>query len=348
MKLAAPIAAFSFAFAAFSVPALAQDCKLQMVNSISMMPAGPGGRMLVPVTINGTPKQFLLDTGSSLSELTESTAKALGLHVLDGARIKLLDTAGNATRRYTHVNDFQIGTMHGDFDMMISSTEGNAPNGPIDGMLAGDLMSRYDVEFDFAGRKLNYFIPNNCNGHVIYWPSSVVAVVSIKLGQPMRNIPFGGGLGNPDDPHIRVPITLEGKTFDAVLNTGAPNSTMSAETAKRVFGLTADSPGSVPLGTAGGAKVFGHVFDSLTFEGVTVNQPHVVIRPDLIGSKDPDNGVRTDSRALRVDDGIGPEVTLGMDVLKHLHLYVAYKEKKLYLTPADAPAAAPDAAAAKP
>jgi hypothetical protein len=31
---------------------------------------------------------------------------------------------------------------------------------------------------------------------------------------------------------------------------------------------------------------------------------------------------------------------LGMDILHHLHLYIAYKEKKLYITPASAPAPA--------
>jgi hypothetical protein len=31
---------------------------------------------------------------------------------------------------------------------------------------------------------------------------------------------------------------------------------------------------------------------------------------------------------------------IGMDVLRHLHIYVAYKEQKLYVTPASAPLAA--------
>jgi hypothetical protein len=32
-----------------------------------------------------------------------------------------------------------------------------------------------------------------------------------------------------------------------------------------------------------------------------------------------------------------PQVLIGMDILRHLHLYIAYREQKLYITPASAP-----------
>jgi hypothetical protein len=32
----------------------------------------------------------------------------------------------------------------------------------------------------------------------------------------------------------------------------------------------------------------------------------------------------------------GPKMLLGMNVLRHLHLYIAYGEHKLYVTPATA------------
>ena len=84
-------------------------------------------------------------------------------------------------------------------------------------------------------------------------------------------------------------------------------------------------------------KVFGHVFSSLTFDGVTVTNPHVAVIPDLVGSKDPNNVSRADSRVRRVDDNIGSQLTIGMDVLRKLHLFIAFGERKLYVTPASAP-----------
>lgn len=44
-------------------------------------------------------------------------------------------------------------------------------------------------------------------------------------------------------------------------------------------------------------------------------------------------------------DLILPELSLGMDVLKHLHLYIAFGEQALYVAPADA---VPQLAPAKP
>jgi hypothetical protein len=32
---------------------------------------------------------------------------------------------------------------------------------------------------------------------------------------------------------------------------------------------------------------------------------------------------------------------IGMDILSHLHLYIAYKERKLYITPASTPTGVP-------
>ena len=115
---------------------------------------------------------------------------------------------------------------------------------------------------------------------------------------------------------------------------------MSAKDAEAAFGITPDSPG---FGAAGHGrrrpehKVFGHVFSSLDFDGVAVNNPHVAVIPDLVGTKDPDNGVVTGSLIQHVDDGLGSEVTVGMDVLRHLHLYIAFKERKLYISAAAAP-----------
>jgi hypothetical protein len=130
---------------------------------------------------------------------------------------------------------------------------------------------------------------------------------------------------------------LDGKSFLATINTAAPRSTMMAAPAKYKFGITADSPDSVPLGVVDRdpkQKIFGHTFSSLTLDGITVTNPHFAILPDLAGSKDPYNDLQPGSRTQRVDEGLVSEVTIGMDVLRRLHIYIAFDERKLYITPA--------------
>ena len=64
----------------------------------------------------------------------------------------------------------------------------------------------------------------------------------------------------------------------------------------------------------------------------------MVIVPDLIGSKDPNNGMRTDTRAKRVDDlEDRPDMLIGMDILRKLHLYIAFAENRLYISEASTP-----------
>jgi Aspartyl protease len=164
------------------------------------------------------------------------------------------------------------------------------------------MMGRYDVEIDFGTYKMNHFSPDHCPGHVVYWPHAALAVT------PMT---FHKG-------HIRLTVKVEGKGLTAEIDTGATNTTMTASAAKRLFDIVPESPGNVPLNSQGMAAAFGHVFSTLDFEGVAVKNPHVVIVPELIGTKDPNNGTRTDTRAKMIDDlEDRPDMLVGMDILKN-------------------------------
>jgi hypothetical protein len=184
---------------------------------------------------------------------------------------------------------------------------------------------------------------------VIYWKADAVAVVPITLQIPTGDEgPTGFRSYSYRGSHINVPVSINGKDFKAALNTTSAVSSMSIDTAKFRFGVTIDSPGAVPLDSPDGNpahRPFRYTFATMTFDTVTVTNPKFIIYPDLTGARDPNNSIRTDTRTRRVDDNIGGGISVGMDVLRKLHLYVAYGENKLYITPASAPAATPAAAA---
>ena len=101
--------------------------------------------------------------------------------------------------------------------------------------------------------------------------------------------------------------------------------------------MGSDPNKDVPVSGRGAEGTDGHTFSSLDFEGVTVKSPYVVIIPDKIGSKDANNGESTDNRARRMDDPRdAPDMLIGMDVLKKLHLYIAFNEEKIYISPGEA------------
>ena len=338
MKLHTRVAWF-FAAWSFATPALADNCSnLKQLASLDMQPTR-GDVILVPVSLNGTEMPMILDTGGGISSVTQKTADALQLKRQD-AGVRALDMRGNASQQYVRIDTLGLGALKGkDLGMMIWPDH----NAQFNGLIGGDILRYYDVELNFVTHKFNLFSQDHCEGKVIYWPAGALAVVPFTMTHPAS--------GNPDEPatirtgfdtHIRVPVTIDGKTFPAIIDTGAPITTMSANIARGAFGVTAVSPGAIPLTNSDpGDPRFGYVFHTLAFEGIAVSNPHVVIHADLVGKNDPNNSTILGSRITRMDDALQPELIIGMDVLKHLHLYIAYHEQKLYITPPDAtPAAA--------
>ena len=238
-------AALIFAALSFAPPALAEDCGGLVQRASLDMTTTRGDVIFVPATFNGAQIQMLLDTGGGISSVSEKTVKALNLSPQE-ARVKTLDLRGNASQRFVRLDEFALGPLKGKgVDLMIWPD----PAAQFDGLLAGDILERYDVELNFVTRKANLFSPDHCEGKVIYWPATALAVVPFTMSHPAR--------GNPDEPfsimhalpdtHIRVPVTLDGKTFTAIIDTGAATTSMSAATAKAAFGVAADLPGAVTI-----------------------------------------------------------------------------------------------------
>ena len=299
----------------------AEDCgPLKQINAVELV-AGPN-RALVPVSINGIPKLFLLDTGGDVTQISGEVADELKL-IKQDSNLKLLDMYGHASNKMVRIDKFTLGRLHGEnVNMAIQPNPDFGKGTRYVGIFGPDMMGRYDVDIDFGTYKMNYFSPEHCPGHVVYWPHAALGVIPITFHKR----------------HIRLPVQVDGKELRAEIDTGATNTTMRATAAKRVFDIVPETPGNVPLNTQGMAAAFGRVFSTLDFEGVAVKNPHIVIVPELIGSKDPNNGTRTDTRAKMVDDlDDRPDMLIGMDILKKLHLYIAFDENKIYISEASAP-----------
>lgn len=328
-----------------ATPALADDCTpLKMIASLDATPLGKTSMMTIDAGFNGTPKPMLVDTGAGISMIFESALEPLGLHGIRNSRIKMLSGAGGASQDFAEVASLTVGAIQVPRAQLQVAPNSDAER-PFVGLLGGDLMSLYDVEIDPAGHKLNFFAKDHCPGHVIYWHPAGLAVVPIQTQIATGDSSRTGFRSYVfRDRRIYVPVTLDGKDLQAQIDTGSGTSSMSADTAKFIFGITAASPGSVAQGSVDGDPDhvrFTHTFPTLTFDGVTVSNARFEIYPDLIGTHDPNNSSRTDTRIHTIDDNLtaGNHVSIGMDVLRRLRMFVAFSENKLYITPATAPVA---------
>ena len=317
----------------------AADCApLTRITSLAMEPSTDRREEFVPVTIQGVRKLMLLDTGGAMTEITTEAADELHLPRRRG-NFKLYNMYGQSSDTFA-AGSLEITPLRADA-VALAIAPGEHLFGDDDGIagiLAPDILKHYDVDIDFGSDMLNLFAPEHCEGKVVYWPAQAVAVV------PMRVLRSG---------HIMVPVLLDGKPVTAVLDTGAYNTTLTLPVAESQFHIKLGSPDAPRAGSLTGrptATTYRHVFSSLAFDGIVVKNLQVEIIPDLmhqviIDATMPPTGSRIrDPRTVETD----ASMLIGMNILRHFHIYIAYKEEKLYVTPAEPSAVAPPMAASPP
>jgi hypothetical protein len=212
----------------------------------------------------------------------------------------------------------------------------------MDGLISSNMLVNYDIDLDFPNNTMNYISRDHCPGAVMYWKADAVGVA------PMRLV---------DNTRITVKVTLDGQTFDAFIDTGATTTVLSDKVAKYFLHVPLGAPGNKAVNNVNGEKTlkaYMHRFSKLTFGGVTIDNPDIMILEDRM-NRNGDKAQQTSNRALANNaDMVLPNMVVGMSMLKDLHVYIAFGENRLYLTQtkvsaaAAAPAAPTAAAAAKP
>jgi hypothetical protein len=310
-----------------TLPALAAECgPLRMVTSIPMKPI-VGGVPGIDVLIADTRQTLLVDTGGVFSAVTKRTVRELKLKATQ-SNVSMVNVRGQKSDQAVRLPSIALGGLRQEGAYFQIDP---APDNPDDknpqafaGTLGPDLLQKFDADFDFASGKLNLVSPDHCQGKVVYWTAPAVAIVPMHVAQ------FG---------HVIFPMTLEGKRVNVLLDTGASNTTMNLDVARRIFDVDVSSPDVQKVGEITGsytANVYRRRFKTLEVDGVVITDPLITLLPNMMGSAP---ARRIGSLTRDNDDVQGlPDVILGMSVLSKLHVYIAYKESKLYLS-AGAPVA---------
>jgi predicted aspartyl protease len=301
-----------------AIPAVAAECALKRFVSVDTLTT-QDGRMVVPVKIGDSERYLMLDTGGSISGLTQPAARELGLSS-QASNVGLIGIGGAVSRRYAVLPSFTLGSVVSKA-VKFMILPGNAPMSP-DNRLAGTIAPNPDIdlELDFVGRKLGLFSADHCDGQGVYWPATAIAAV------PMRVARLG---------HIVIPVTLDGKDMDAALDTGSSDTILNLSVARDRFDIRMDAPDMEPIGQLGqnaSSTIYRRRFNTLSFAGITVANPVMNLMPDQMSQRLP-NARRTGSLIREADRGL-PDLILGMSVLSETHIYVAYREKKVYITSA--------------
>lgn len=246
--------------------AMAADCAPPaFVNSLPMEKVPGGDLRTVAATIDSHPVKLVIATGALPTQLWTAIAKEFD-YPSDLGRQRYMDLGGRYSEGGTIVGKFTLGSMWTGRNFIHVSPDPGTANIAADGLLGLDMMQRYDIDLDFAHQELNYFSPEQCKGAGVYWNPQTITSVQ------MENF---AGL-------VYVPVTLDGHTIIALVDTSADRTYLNPQVASKYFGLSADSlePGNV---TDGGALIKAglHKFGRLTFGGLDANNPQIAIPFDV-------------------------------------------------------------------
>jgi predicted aspartyl protease len=298
------------------------DCALKQLASLSMI-GDPSRDVVVEISVAGKPLHFLVDTGGIYSEISQARADAMHFepHLIRNG-YEMYGFEGREGEDYAIVPKLVLAELQLENVAMLIR---KVPLGDgVDGILGPDVLARFDLDFDFASKKLNLMAKQHCQGQVVYWTKAPYAAADFDLSKA----------------HILVPVNLDGHAFSAFLDTGATMTGIEETTARSAFGVQETSAGAQvdPNRPADAHHRFTYRFKLLSLGGLGISNPSVVIYRDSM--REGYRAAHPGSVALPIyDDSAtmeGPKLIVGMNVLSKFHLYVSYQEKKLYLTPASA------------
>jgi predicted aspartyl protease len=283
------------------------------------------GRPSIPVMVNGVQKQFVVDTGGAFSAVSGDTTQALKLRTQPVNKNTVFFTvSGTDVRQAAVAETFQIGQLPLKNESFIVMPGGmGAPN--FDGLVGADILHFFDVEFDFANAKFELFLQNDCGARVVHWPHQDYGVLPFKMNVPKQVGTYGMvATSTVPDWHIIAPAKLDGVDVDVLVDTGASISYMTLEDARQVSSAI-DEKKMKPLDESAPADDarYSHTFSSLSLGAINIGNPAVILGHNKMG-------------AMANWGHSRPELILGVNVLRRLHLYINYKDQIIYVTDATA------------
>lgn len=299
----------------FCTPSLGEPCAPpQLKNTVRMIPLGDQG-VAVPITLNGVEKKFLFDTGGgSVNYISSAVVRELGLEPFSSS-YRSADVNGNTFNDSVVVHDVTFGTVEAN-DVQFQVY----PDLPFDGILSSGSLAAEDLDIDFGAGLLSFFSSDHCEGGVAYWRHQVLAVVPATLANG----------------HMEFPVALDGHPLTAVIDTGTQWSSLNLASAGQKLGFSPEvgaSQSSDALKDDPARQIYFRRYSTLSFEGVTINNPLVIVRPiQFGGAKDPCGSSLQDAFA-EMNRHV-PDLIIGIELLRHLHMYYAVKEQKIYISPA--------------
>ncbi len=208
MKLSTRIASYFCFLPLLSPPAYA-DCSLVKVTQMSLVELGD--HYAVMVKINDVMRPMIVDTGAAVTTLNASAADDLDLTPDPSSLPNLKPVVGigqTSGELYLNVipSVFGLGDLvYRDRSTVVANMGFEKPHRESKsiGLIGDDILSQFDVEFDFASKQLSFYSAHNCYDTFIPWTG------------PYARVPF-----DHHDEKIVIDLFLNDERTRAIFDTG--------------------------------------------------------------------------------------------------------------------------------
>lgn len=287
----------------------ASHCEFTRIHDMKVEVSGD--RVVVPGSVNRREARFMLDTGSNKSYVDQSLAIELDLprRASDGFAsgadgIKYIEVA--------HVQEVSVGGMSGGkIDLAVLEDVGASEGF---GMLVGaDLLMHTDIEFNLPAKQVSFFTPRDCeHADLGYWDKDSQVVATVDSGAY--------------DPRQVFDVLVNGQSVKAIIDSGAPRTTLDVDAAKRL-GLSATSPG------ARTPQQNGQTIFTVPLDSIQVGDE--IIKRERVAVVDIDGGNKSETATLHPEGAPAyaqVELLLGLDFLMQHRVLFAVKEHKIFFS----------------
>jgi len=273
--------------------------------------------LVVDGAVNGQPVGILLDTGSTRTLMLRSAALRLDLPRQRTRSYRMFGVGGESPVEAVRVN-FSLGkSVRTGWQLLVAGEQDLG--GGIDVVLGEDFLHAADVEFDLAHGVVRLFQATGCDdASLAYWASEGVGEVTIERIHDSR-------------PQVLVPVRINGRPIQALLDSGAPFSILTRRDAEKA-GVTPVTPGVVAFGKGRGlgsrsVETWLGPFDSFTIGNENIRNTAMLFGDLFRGATYLEIG----SRVPRPVEGL-QQMLLGVDFLRTHRVLIAHSQRKLYFS----------------
>jgi len=285
----------------------ANSCSLKSVARLPLNESA--GWFTTTVSINEHPVTMLIDTGSAGSAISPELAAQLHLPQDRRRKFGVYGIGGEIKAAHPLIaHSFGLGG--GRWENYELTTVNFAPGikgrpGSPEGLLGIDLLSQFELEFDFPNRILTLYTSKNCSGNFVPWAGKFDAIHGKRQLSGQLFIPVTLN---------RTSGTLNRVAINAAIDTGSVHTSIGIDTAQEVGvqeeELRSDRRAS-SFGVSGiPVRAYEHHFGSFTVGQTTYRDAPVFIDDERFGVT---------------------QMLLGMDLLRWRKVWMSFGTEQVFL-----------------